>query len=136
MTARVQLVEEVIRPALAAGKTVISDRYLLANVVYQGHAGGLKPEHIWQVGEVATDGILPELTFVLDLNPEAAAARRVGDPDRVEGRGDEFLREVRDGFLREAELREDIVIIDASAAPEDVQNQIQSAASKRFALGE
>ena len=135
MTARVQLVEEVIRPALAAGKTVISDRYLLANVVYQGHAGGLKPEHIWQVGEVATDGILPELTFVLDLNPEAAAARRVGDPDRVEGRGDEFLREVRDGFLREAELREDIVIIDASATPEDVQNQIQCAASKRFALG-
>ena len=105
-------------------------------MVYQGHAGGLLPEQIWQVGKVATDGILPELTFVLDLNPEAAAARRVGDPDRVEGRGDEFLREVRDGFLREAKLREDIVIIDANASPDDVQAQIQSAASKRFALGE
>src|SRR5688572_12111153 len=50
MAARAQLVDEVIRPALEAGKIVVSDRYVLANVVYQGHAGGLEPESIWQVG--------------------------------------------------------------------------------------
>src|SRR3954452_23253261 len=58
MAARAQLVDEVIGPALAAGKVVVADRYLLANVVYQGHAGGLKPEDVWQVGLVATGGVM------------------------------------------------------------------------------
>lgn len=136
MTARTQLVEETIRPALSAGKTVITDRFLLANVVYQGHAGGLAPERIWQVGEIATDGLLPELTFVLDLPPEVAAARRVGEPDRVEGRGDEFLRRVRDGFLSEAQTRDDIVIVDAGEEPHVVQARIRQATSQRFAIGD
>src|SRR3954466_13098094 len=52
MASRAQLVEEIIRPALASGKTVISDRFLLANVVYQGHAGGLNPGEVWRVGEI------------------------------------------------------------------------------------
>src|SRR5262245_37167265 len=56
MAARAQLVEEVIRPALEAGKIVVSDRFLLANVVYQGHAGGLDIETVRTVGRVATDG--------------------------------------------------------------------------------
>ena len=57
MAARAELVEEIIRPAIADGKTVVSDRYVLANVVYQGHAGGLDPESIWQVGRLATGGV-------------------------------------------------------------------------------
>src|SRR4051812_38876751 len=73
MAARAQLVEEVIRPALAAGKSVISDRYLLANVVYQAHAGGLSPEEVWQVGLVTVAGVMPTLTFILDLPATAAA---------------------------------------------------------------
>src|SRR6186713_2549405 len=60
MASRAQLVEEVIRPALAAGKTVVCDRFLLANVVYQGHAGGLDVSSLWQVGAVATDGLSPD----------------------------------------------------------------------------
>ena len=68
MAARAQLVEQVIRPALLAGKTVVSDRYLLANVVYQGHAGGLSAAQVWQVGEVAVDGLRPDLTLVLEEN--------------------------------------------------------------------
>ena len=75
MAARAQLVEEVIRPALAAGKTVVSDRYLLANVVYQGHAGGLDVATIWQIGTQITGGVEPALTFVLDMPPAAAAGR-------------------------------------------------------------
>src|SRR3990172_436367 len=58
MAARAQLVDEVIRPALADGKTVVSDRYLLANLVYQGYAGGIDVEAIRRVGTVAVDGIL------------------------------------------------------------------------------
>src|SRR2546423_5508509 len=75
MASRAQLVEEVIRPALAAGKIVISDRYLLANVVYQAHAGGLWPEEVWQVGQITVAGVMPTLTFLLDLAAPAAAYR-------------------------------------------------------------
>src|SRR4051812_26016121 len=60
MAARAQLVEEIIRPALELGKVVIADRYLLANVVYQGHAGGLDPNEIWEVGRIATQGLQPD----------------------------------------------------------------------------
>ena len=91
MAARAQLVEEVIRPALDSGKTVVSDRYLLANVVYQGHAGGLD---VWtrsgKMGYTATDHLAPDLTIVLDLPSEAAAARLSGELDRMEKQGPEF----------------------------------------------
>ncbi len=77
MASRAQLVEEVIRPALERGEVVVSDRFLLANVVYQGHAGGLKPEDLWAVGRFVTGGLEPDLTLVFDLPPEVAAARRI-----------------------------------------------------------
>src|SRR5258708_32046103 len=64
MASRAALVEEVIRPALAAGKIVISDRYLLANVVYQAHAGGLNSDDVWRVGEVTVPGVMPRLVFL------------------------------------------------------------------------
>src|SRR5438552_2414223 len=60
MASRAQLVAEVIRPALEAGQVVLCDRFLLANVVYQGYAGGLDPEEIWQVGRLATGGLEPD----------------------------------------------------------------------------
>src|SRR5437588_5061526 len=65
MASRAQLVEEVIRPALAAGRIVIADRYLLANVVYQGHAGGLDPQMLWDIGMRCADGLEPDLTIIL-----------------------------------------------------------------------
>ncbi|MEZ6081042.1 MAG: dTMP kinase [Pirellulaceae bacterium] len=75
MASRAQLVREVIHPALAAGQVVIADRYLLANVVYQGCAGGETVDHIWQVGSIATGGLMPQLTFILDVPVEVALAR-------------------------------------------------------------
>src|SRR5262249_28539762 len=69
MASRAQLVAEVIRPALDAGRAVVCDRFLLANVVYQGHAGGLDVEQLWSVGRLATGGLEPDLTLVLDLLP-------------------------------------------------------------------
>lgn len=133
MAARAQMVEEVISPALAAGKTVVSDRYLLANVVYQGHAGGLDPEIIWQIGEVATRGIYPDLTFLLDL-PDEAAAMRLGRPlDRMEQQGDEFRRRLREGFLAEAARRpEAIAIIDAARSIDEVQFDVRAAAERKL----
>src|SRR5438045_803700 len=82
MASRAQLVDEIIRPALDAGQAVISDRYLLANVVYQGHAGGLNPDDVYRAGLLGIDGLEPDLTFVLDLPTEVAVARRRGPADR------------------------------------------------------
>ena len=131
MAARAQLVSQLIQPALSRGETVISDRYLLANVVYQGHAGGLAPETVWQVGDVATAGVRPTLTFVLDLDPHVAAQRRQGPPDRLEQRGGAYFERVRAGFLSEAERdAESIAVIDASQHPDLVERAVQEAARR------
>src|SRR5262249_26117399 len=84
MAARAQLVEQVIQPALAARQVVVSDRYLLANVVYQGHAGGLDVPQLWQLGQFIPTGIQPDLTFLLDLPPAAAHRRIDRELDRME----------------------------------------------------
>ena len=131
MAARAQLVEEVIRPALVAGKSVISDRYLLANVVYQAHAGGLPPEEVWQVGQVTVAGIMPQLTFVLDLPATTAAVRFNRAPDRMEAQGLEYMEKVRQGFLLEAARRpKEIVVIDATRAAELVHRNVVAAVEK------
>lgn len=133
MASRAQLVEEVIRPALAAGETVVCDRFLLSTVVYQGHAGGLDPSQLWQVGRVAA-GAQPELTLVLDLPVEASQARlrtpsRQGSaPDRFESRPADYQARVRAGFRTEA-ARDParIRLLDASGSVEDVQDAIRRA---------
>ena len=129
MASRAQLVQEVIRPALSAGKTVISDRFILANVVYQGCAADILPEEIWQVGEIATEKLLPDMTFVLDL-PSAEAARRLPEKrDRLEQRGEDYFSAVRDGFLQQAaRFPEQIVVIDATGEIDAIQHQIRQAA--------
>jgi dTMP kinase len=136
MAARAQLVEEVIRPALKAGQTVVSDRFLLANVVYQGYAGGLDVASLWEVGHVATDGLEPDLTFVLDID-DASAGRRLNRPlDRMERQGDAFRAALRAGYLAEAARRPDrIVVIDASGSVDEVQAEIHRAAEARLVGG-
>jgi len=125
MAARAQLVEEVIRPALEQGKTVVSDRYLLANVVYQGHAGGLDVERLWEVGRTATGGLMPDLTIVLDVPAEVAVARMARPLDRMEQQGAAFHARVREGFLIEAARSPDeIIMVDATGGVEAVHEAI------------
>ncbi len=134
MAARAQLAEEVIRPALDAGKIVVSDRYLLSNVVYQGYGGGLDVTQLWGVGRVATAGLLPDLTIVLDLAAEKAAARLQRALDRMEQQGDAFHARVRQGFLDEAARQpERIVVVDADRAIDDVQKAILRIVAARLA---
>jgi dTMP kinase len=126
MASRAQLTAEVIRPALQAGGVVVSDRYTLANVVYQGHAGGLDPELLWQTGRLATGGLEPDLTIVLDLPLDLALARRQRPADRVESRGRDYHDRVRRGFLTEARRRPDRVrVVDASGPVAAVQDTIR-----------
>jgi dTMP kinase len=140
MASRAQLVEDVIAPALAAGRIVISDRYLLANIVYQGTAGGLLEEEIAMVGIIATAGLLPDLTIVLDIAPEQARARQGLARDRIEERPLFYHERVRAGFLAAARGQKGacgegpeiasvypapIELIDASADPDTVFREIQ-----------
>jgi dTMP kinase len=136
MASRAQLTAEVIRPALEAGRAVVADRYLLANVVYQGHAGGLDPEQVYAIGRLATGGLEPDLTLVLDLSVELAVARRRGPADRMESRGAGYQARVRAGFLAEARRRpERIRVIDAAADVDAVQQQIRQEVGRVLATG-
>jgi dTMP kinase len=129
MAARAQLVEQVIRPALEAGQTVVSDRYLLANVVYQGYAGGLDVEQVWQVGWIATANVAPNLTFVLDMDVQEASRRLDRELDRMERQGAEFRQRLRDGYLAEARRQHvRIEVIDAGQDVDAVQAAIRQAA--------
>jgi dTMP kinase len=126
MASRAELVSKVIRPALAENSIVVTDRYLLSNVVYQGHAGGLDPEELWHLGYFATGGLEPDLTIVLDLPVTQAVSRRKKGPDRVESRATSYHEAVREGFLTEARRRpERIRIVDGSPPIEAVQARIQ-----------
>src|SRR5207302_4893983 len=123
-------------PALDAGHVVVADRYLLANVVYQGHAGGLDPDLLWQIGRLATGGLEPDLTLVLDLPTRAARARRRGPADRVESRAADYHERVRAGFLREARRRPDrFRVLDASQPVAAVHEHICQEVARVMAAG-
>jgi dTMP kinase len=135
MASRAQLVEEVIRPALKKNEVVVSDRFLLANVVYQGHAGGMKPEDLWSVGNIVTGGLEPTLTFVFDAPLEVTVARRSRQADRMEERARDYHQAVRRGFLYEAGRRPDRYrIIDATAEIDVVQRTIRREVTRVLAL--
>jgi len=132
MAARAQLVEETIRPALLAGKTVVSDRFLLANVAYQAYGGELPVDAVRGLGQFATEGLSPDCTFLLDMNVSTALSRLGHDADRLEGRGVDYFSRVRQGFLVEAQRHNDrIWVIDANGDVDEIQSRIREI-SKRF----
>ncbi|MCA9263354.1 MAG: dTMP kinase [Planctomycetales bacterium] len=133
MAARAQLVDQVIRPALSEGHIVVSDRFLLANVVYQAYGLGLNAADVWSVGDFATGGLKPDCTFLLDVDVDIAAARVGGNEDRMERRGRDYYQRVRDGFLVEAAGQQaQIHVIDAAKSIEQVHEQIVAIAMQQF----
>jgi dTMP kinase len=103
---RAQHVDEVIRPALAAGRTVISDRYIDSSIAYQAFGRGMSVATIRQMSLFATDGLAPDLTIVLDIDPQAGVARAAqrSAADRLEQEDVDFHWRVRDAFTFLAEL--------------------------------
>jgi dTMP kinase len=102
--ARAQLVDEVIRPALARGADVVCDRYIDSSLAYQGLARGLGVEHVLQLNLLVTGGLLPDRTFLLRLPADEAARRRSSEPDRLERESDEFAGEVERAYEELAEI--------------------------------
>jgi dTMP kinase len=133
MAARAQLVSAVIEPALERGAWVVSDRYLPANIVYQGHAGGLDPEAIRGVGGMATGGLMPDLVVLIDVDLETAARRLDRPLDKLENRGDEFRRRLRAGYLAEvAGHPEGIAVVDGAAGIDEVAERIRDTIQSTF----
>jgi dTMP kinase len=95
--ARAELCRQVIRPALDAGRVVVSDRFLDSSLAYQGHARGLGEDEVRRVNEWAIAGLQPDLTVLLRIDPDAAA-RRAGQTDRFEDEGLELQRRVADAY--------------------------------------
>lgn len=125
---RAQHAAESIRPALAAGRHVVCDRYTYSSVAYQGYGRGLDPERVRSISAWATDELWPDLVVLLDVDPDAAAARLVRELDRFERAGDEFHRSVRDGFLAQAHADPARwVIIDGTASVDEVAAQVWAA---------
>ncbi len=119
----------VIRPALAAGDIVISDRYLDSSVAYQGVARGLGAEHVAELSLWATGGLVPDLTIVLDVDPLLGLARVVG-PDRLEAEPPEWHARVRQAFLDIASASPDrYLVLDGSHPAEDLAVEIAVAVS-------
>jgi dTMP kinase len=124
--ARSQLVREVIRPALETGKIVLSDRFLISTFVYQCYAGGVPTSVLESVSAEAVGDTLPDLGIVLDI-PYETAVQRLGhrsEPDRMERKGEEYHRRVREGFLHYAAESNRYVVVDATPSPDEVAEAI------------
>lgn len=133
LASRAQLVEEVIRPTLAAGRSVVCDRYMDASVAYQGWARGLGEELVRELNAFAVGGVVPDRTLLLDLPVAEGLARGparreregVAAPDRLERETARFHEKVREGYLRLAGREpERIVVVDASRPLEEVLDAV------------
>lgn len=125
--ARAQLIDEVIKPALAAGKVVVCDRFTDSTFAYQGCARNLGEDMITFLNSVACDGIKPDITLFLDLNPVDAFKRKGGADaeDRLEQAGLDFHAKVYEGYLKCARAYPDrIICIDASKDAESIHTSI------------
>ncbi len=94
---RAQHVEELVRPNLQAGKVVISDRYVESTLAYQGYGRGMDLEALKSVQEIATDGLRPDLTFVIDVEVRTFRSRQ-DESDRMESGSDAYYEEIRNGY--------------------------------------
>jgi dTMP kinase len=136
LSARAQLVEEVIRPRLAAGEIVISDRYADSTLAYQGYGHGYDRDQIRRLLEFATGGLKPDLTLLLDVDVEEGLRRRQsggGEWNRLDAYQLEFHRRVRDGYLELAALEPARwLTVNASQPPQMVQSAIRQAVDSRI----
>jgi len=135
VASRAQLVAEIIRPAIERGELVISDRYFDATLAYQGCGRGVDMRLLEEMHRFSTGGLLPDLTFVLDVDPSLGHERiesgrgRIGHraTDRMEGEGLEFARRVRQGYRELARAQPGrIRVVDGSRPVEVVFEEIDA----------
>lgn len=122
---RAHHVHTLIRPALAQGKIVITDRYIDSSIAYQGVGRGLGEQTIAEISRWATDGLLPDLTVLLDVDIAVAQQRLTGVPDRLEREAAAFHDQVRHAFLRLAEHNpQRYLVVDTARSRDDVAQAV------------
>jgi dTMP kinase len=122
--ARRQLLDECVLPALAAGETVVCERFDSSTYAYQAVAGGLDGDELLALLRTWAVPRAPDLVVLLDLDPELAATRRGGPTDRIEAKGLEFQRRVAEGYRSYADRVGGVVRVDAMGAVDDVSGRI------------
>jgi dTMP kinase len=128
---RVQLLAEIIRPALEEGKVVVCDRFTHSTLVYQGYGRGLDLTTVETVNNIATQDLKPDLTILLDISPEQGLARKRSLKDRFELEDLSFHRRVREGYLKIAAAEPDRwLVIDASLPKRKIAQIIRDRVSK------
>jgi dTMP kinase len=127
--ARAQHVAEVVRPALDRGATVVCDRYLDSSAAYQGAGRGLGLERVLELNVQVVDGLLPDLTILLELEPAAVAGRLDGvRHDRIERDGGALFARVAEAYaLLASRAPERYVVLDASRSPDDLAKEVHGA---------
>ncbi|MEV0846440.1 dTMP kinase [Streptomyces sp. NPDC049954] len=134
---RAEHVDTVVRPALERGAVVISDRYIDSSVAYQGAGRDLSPVEVARISRWATDGLVPHLTVLLDVAPEAARERFTEAPDRLESEPAEFHARVRSGFLTLAAADPGrYLVVDGAQEPEAVTTTIRHRLDQLLPLSE
>lgn len=134
---RAEHVDTVVRPALERGAVVITDRYIDSSVAYQGAGRDLSPTEIARISRWATDGLVPHLTVLLDVSPEAARERFTEAPDRLESEPAEFHARVRAGFLTLAAADPGrYLVVDAAQEPEAVTTVVRHRLDQLLPLSE
>jgi dTMP kinase len=125
---RAQHAEELIRPALARGAVVVCDRYVDSSVAYQGGARGLGIDAVRDLNLAAVGGLLPDVTFLLLLDPKDAELRMGATPDRIE-REDASFRERVDAAYRALAEREPerLIVLDGSRSPDELAEEVERA---------
>ena len=129
---RAHHVETKIKPALASGKVVLSDRYFDSSVAYQGAARELDVNEVREISLWAVDRLLPDLTVLLDLDAAAAIERRGNkgtEPDRLEREQVEFFERAREEYLRMAKEPR-FLVIDATLSPQEIHAQVLERVAK------
>lgn len=126
--ARAELVERVVRPSLAAGRWVVSDRFIDSSLAYQGAARGLGVECVLEINATAVDGCLPDLALVIDTPVGAAAWRRSAAPDRIEAEGAGFQGRVAAGYRELGErFPERVRLVAGDGSVEEVHARVMAA---------
>ena len=122
---RAQHVDCIIKPALEEGVIVLCDRHTDSTVAYQGYGRGLDLEQIHHLNKIATSGLKPDLTIVLDVDVETSQKRVGSEKDRMESAGIEFFERVRNGFLEISKQEpERVKVVDSTQTIEEIHKQI------------
>lgn len=132
---RAQHVATHIRPALESGRHVVSDRYLGSSVAYQGYGRGLDPTELADISLWATDGLYPDIVFLIDVPADLAWERIGGARDRIEAAGAPFHEAVRQGFLQQAVEHSDTwVVIDGTQPADAIADRVLRVVHERLNL--